>query len=86
MCYSTFAPTFLLKYQFRTNNDISKVIAPITVFHGNDDRTTSCKGSIKLLKINSSVHNKHIEIDGGTHHNIREFTVYKDKLKEILDR
>jgi len=86
LCYSRIAPTFLLKYQFSTHNDISKVLAPITVFHGNEDRTTSYKGSKKLLKLNSSVHNEHIEIEGGTHHNIREFIVYKDKLKEILGR
>jgi hypothetical protein len=42
--------------------------------------------SKKLLKLNSSVHNQYVEIDGGTHHNIREFTIYRDKLKEILGR
>ncbi|MEE9409007.1 MAG: hypothetical protein V3V28_13135 [Polaribacter sp.] len=75
-----------MKYQFRTDKDITKVTAPITVFHGNDDSTTSFKGSRKLLELNSSTKNKHIEIDGGTHHNIREFTIYKEKLKEILER
>ncbi len=81
-----FVPTFLLKYHFRTNNDIAKVTAPITVFHGNEDSTTSCKGSKKLLALNTSNKNKHVQIDGGTHHNIREFSIYKEKLKEILNR
>jgi pimeloyl-ACP methyl ester carboxylesterase len=85
-CYSKIAPTFLLKYHFRTDNDIIKVTAPITVFHGNNDSTTSYKGSKKLLELNSSTKNNHIEIDGGTHHNIREFPIYKEKLKEILER
>ena len=85
-CYSIIAPTFLLKYQFRTDNDIAKVTAPITVFHGNDDRTTSYKGSKKLLELNSSTKNMHVEIDGGTHHNLRAFSIYKEKLKEILER
>ncbi|ARV16872.1 alpha/beta hydrolase [Polaribacter sp. SA4-12] len=85
-CYSKIAPTFLLKYQFRTDNDITKVTAPITVFHGNNDSTTSYKGSKKLLELNSSTKNKYIKIDGGTHHNIRQFDIYKEKLKEILER
>lgn len=83
---SKMAPAFLLKYQFRTNNDISKVVAPITIFHGDKDLTTSYMDSKKLLKLNSSVHNQYVEIDGGTHHNIKEFTIYRDKLKEILGR
>ncbi|KGL58805.1 alpha/beta hydrolase-family protein [Polaribacter sp. Hel1_85] len=85
-CYSRIAPTFLLKYQFKTNNDIPKVTAPITVFHGSEDKTTSFIGSKKLLKLNTSTKNQHIEIDGGTHHNLREFAIYKEKLQEILER
>jgi alpha-beta hydrolase superfamily lysophospholipase len=81
-----FSPTFLLKYQFSTNNDIVKVTAPITVFHGNDDETTFYKDSKELLILNSSTKNKHVILDGGTHHNLREFPIYKEKLKEILNR
>ena len=76
----------MLKYQFRTDKDIAKVTAPITIFHGNKDKTTSFKGSKKLLELNTSIKNSHIEIDGGTHHNLSEFTIYKEKLKEILER
>jgi len=83
---SKMAPAFLLKYQFRTNKDISKVVAPITIFHGNNDLTTSYKDSKKLLRLNSSVYNQYVEIDDGTHHNIREAKIYQDKLKEILHR
>ncbi|MFK8060049.1 MAG: alpha/beta hydrolase [Polaribacter sp.] len=85
-CYSKIAPTFLLRYKFRTDHDISNVTSPITIFHGNEDKTTSFNGSKELLKLNTSTKNRHIEIDGGTHHNIREFDVYQQKLKEILER
>ncbi|QVY63996.1 alpha/beta hydrolase [Polaribacter sp. Q13] len=83
---SIFAPTFLLKYQFRSDKDISKVTCPITIFHGNKDSTTSYIQSRRLLELNASTQNKYIEIDGGTHHNLREFTIYKENLKEILER
>ena len=77
---------FLLKYKFRTDLDIPKVTSPITIFHGNHDKTTSFIESKNLLKLNISNKNVYLEIEGGTHHNIREFSVYKEKLKEILER
>ena len=79
-------PTFLLKYKFRSDKDIIKVIAPITIFHGNIDETTSFKESKKLLELILSPKNKFVEIAGGTHHNILEFAIYKETLKEILER
>ena len=85
-CYSKIAPTFLLRYKFRSDKDIISVTSPITIFHGNDDKITSFKQSKKLLKLNSTNQNKFVEIDGGTHHNIREFDIYKKELKEILGR
>jgi fermentation-respiration switch protein FrsA (DUF1100 family) len=84
--YSKFAPIFLLKYRFRTDLDIVKVTSPITVFHGNKDKTTSCQDSKRLLALNPSINNIFIEIDGGTHHNIRSSKLYKKKLQEILKR
>ncbi|WP_299666322.1 alpha/beta fold hydrolase [uncultured Polaribacter sp.] len=84
--YSILAPTFLLKYQFKTNRDIVKVTAPITVFHGNKDKITSFKDAKKLLALNRSRQNCFIEIENGTHHNSREHNLYKQKLKEILER
>ena len=81
-----YAPTFLLRYKFNTNEDIVSVTSPITVFHGNKDKTTSFAASKKLFKLNKSLKNKFIEIDEGTHHNIKEFVLYKDNLKEILTR
>ena len=84
--YSRFAPTFLLKYAFRTDKDIVKVKAPITLFHGNQDKITSFRESKDLLKLNTSIKNEYVEIDTGTHHNLRGFPVYKEKLKEILAR
>ena len=84
--YSKFAPIFLLKYKFRTDIDIVKVSSPITVFHGNKDKTTSFQDSKRLFELNPSVNNRFIEIDGGTHHNIRSTKLYLEKLQEILRR
>jgi len=84
--YGKYIPTFFLKYAFRTDQDISKVSAPISIFHGDSDKITSCEQS-KLFAVKSKgIKNQHIEIRGATHHNVKEFTVYKKKLKEILVR
>ncbi|WP_245893446.1 alpha/beta hydrolase [Polaribacter butkevichii] len=80
------SPTFLLKYKFKSDKDIAKVTSPITIFHGNKDKTTSFKQSKRLLEQNTSIRNKYVEIDGGTHHNLKEFAIYNSILKEILER
>ncbi|WP_254712382.1 alpha/beta hydrolase [Polaribacter sp. BM10] len=82
--YSKFIPLFLVKYKFRTDIDIIKVKSPIIIFHGNRDVTTSYKDSIALINLNISKQNSCFIIDGGTHHNIKEFDIYKHKMKEIL--
>jgi hypothetical protein len=80
------APTFLLKYQFNSNKDFPKITAPITLFHGDEDTTTSFAQSKELFELNASLKNEFVAIKKGTHHNIRTFSVYKEKLKEVLER
>ncbi|TXD47797.1 lysophospholipase [Polaribacter sp. IC073] len=84
--YSKLAPTFLLKYKFRTDLDIVKVTAPISIFHGTEDQTTSFKDAKDLLERSTSTKNNFIQIDGGTHHNIRDYVRYQQQLQEILAR
>jgi hypothetical protein len=84
--YAKYVPTFLLKYAFRTDQDISKVRVPITIFHGNKDAVTSCAQSKLLLTKNTAIKNQHIEIEGATHHNVNDFLTYQEQLEEILER
>lgn len=84
--HSKIIPTFIIKYQFNTNKDIINVICPITIFHGNKDVTTSHQQSKELINLQKSSKNQYILIDGGTHHNIKEYPIYKKKLQEILNR
>ena len=84
--YGKYIPTFLLKYAFRTDQDIVKVRAPISVFHGDKDEITSCAQSKRLVGKTEALKNQHFEIRGATHHNVKDFLAYKEKLKEILER
>lgn len=80
-----FAPYFLIKYKFRTDIYIQKVNSPIIIFHGNVDKTTSFKDSKELFALIDSRKKEFISIENGTHHNLKEFAIYKTKLKEILE-
>ena len=82
----SFAPVFLLKFKFNLDLDIPLVKVPITIFHGNQDKTTSFEGSKALSGLNASLANEFVSIPSGTHHNIRTFPQYKQKLTALLER
>lgn len=82
--YFTLSPSFLLKYGFKTNEKIGKVTSPITIFHGDADETTSFDESKKLFSLVESKDKKFVEIANGTHHNLKDFEIYQDTMKEIL--
>jgi hypothetical protein len=84
--YSKLVLTFLLKYKFRSGIDILRVNAPISIFHGTKDMSTSFEDSKKLFAINTAINNSFIAIEGATHHTIRDSKIYKEKLQEILSR
>jgi len=77
-------PKFLLNFKFKTNTFIPKIKAPITIFHGTDDKVTPYKGSQQLFKLISTSKKELILLKNGTHHNVREFTEYTSALKSIL--
>ncbi|MBL4605856.1 MAG: alpha/beta hydrolase [Flavobacteriaceae bacterium] len=82
--YFTLSPTFLVKYKFRTDIDIPKVTSAITFFHGDDDATTSFEQSKELFQLVKSQQKEFVPIPTGTHHNLKDFDLYKSILKEIL--
>ncbi len=45
------APSFVLKYQFRTNDFLPKCKMPVLIFHGKEDQVISHKNSLKLEKL-----------------------------------
>lgn len=81
--YSKLAPTFIIKYKFETNKDLPKVMSPITFFHGDADVVTSFEDSQDLFKLATS-QKDFIAIPKGTHHNLKDFAIYKKRLSEIL--
>ncbi len=82
--FSKLAPTFIIKYKFRTDFDIPKVKSPVTFFHGDADKTTSFEESNELFELVTSKQKEFVPISKGTHHNLKEFDIYKTKLTHIL--
>lgn len=82
--YSKLAPTFIIKYKFETNKDLPKVTCPVTFFHGNADVVTSFEDSKELFALGTSKKD-FVAIPNATHHNVKDFVLYKERLSEILN-
>ena len=78
-------PKFLLNFKFTSNEYISKIKSPITIFHGTEDKTTPMEGSKQLFKLISTSKKEFIPLKNGTHHNVRSFEKYTTTLKKILE-
>jgi esterase/lipase len=83
--YFPLTPSFLLKYNFRTNKDLPKIKSPLTIFHGTEDSTTSFEDSKKLFSLANSSDQEFVPIPNATHHDVEDFEIYKEKLKNILN-
>lgn len=74
----------LFRFKFKSYKIIENVKIPTTIFHGNNDALVSLKIAKKLYNYSNKTNTEFIEIDKGTHHNLGEFNIYKEKLKIIL--
>ena len=78
-------PKFLLNFKFKTNEFIFEIQTPITIFHGTDDIVTPPVGSKALFQLLTTTAKAYITITNGSHHNLRDFEVYQQKIQEILE-
>lgn len=78
------APTFVMNYTFDNEQLATKMKSPMTIFHGDEDRTTSFEESKLLFEKVASKQKQFVAIEGGTHHNLKDFELYKKKLASIL--
>jgi esterase/lipase len=76
-------PSFLLKYQFRTNKYIKKVKSPIAIFHGDKDELIYSKSSKKLIKL-CKPDDKLFILANQEHGNINDNKEFQYQLKGLL--
>ncbi len=78
-----FFPDFLKKFNFETNNFISVIKAPISIFHGDKDQLINFKNSVRLQKIIKPTDSLYI-LENQGHIGINENEDFNEKLKVVL--
>lgn len=83
--YPLLTQDFLLKYKFRTDSLIGMVKCPTTIFHGTEDRVIPIASSKKLFEKLQKNNTNYIEIEKGTHHNLKEFKEYINTISMLFN-
>ena len=74
----------MITYKIPTNEYLQNVNYPITIFHGTNDWVIPYRRASKLKNVLKPT-DEFITIEGGTHHNLATFDVYKRKLDSLLN-
>ncbi len=74
---------FLIRYDIRTDEYITKISCPIHIIHGDHDRLIPFNQSESLKKLSPERINLY-KIEGAGHNNLPEFARFFDLLYEIL--
>ncbi|MBK8609009.1 MAG: alpha/beta fold hydrolase [Chitinophagaceae bacterium] len=84
-CYAPIYPTQQMStYKIPTNEYLADVRYPITIFHGTDDGVIPYRNAARLKKIIKPT-DEFITIEKGTHHNLNDFDLFKQKLDSLLE-
>ncbi len=73
----------MIHYQLPTYEFISKVTAPISIFHGTNDELIALNNAFKL-KSKLKPLDEFIIIENGTHNNLNSFPIMHQKLDSLL--
>jgi uncharacterized protein len=74
----------MLHYHFSTYEWLPRVTAPITFFHGTDDRLIPYNQA-RLLDPYIKAQDEFITIQGGGHNDLSQFPLYRMKMDSVLD-
>ena len=77
-------PSFVIKYKLETYEYLENCKVPITIFHGDKDRTIRHNNSVMLSK-HLKENDNFITLYGEVHNGITENDVYRQRLAEILE-
>lgn len=80
--YVPIYPASLLRYNFPTNEYLTKVKSPVIIFHGTDDEVIPYKQSLQLKKKIPGI--ELITVPNGKHNNLYEFPAVTQKLDSLL--
>jgi pimeloyl-ACP methyl ester carboxylesterase len=75
----------MLHYHFPIYSHLPQVTAPVTIFHGTEDRTVPYSNAYRLNAL-LKVGDEFISIEGAGHNDLHEFPLFREKLDSVLDR
>jgi uncharacterized protein len=75
----------MLHYHFPVYSHLPQVTAPVTIFHGTEDRTIPYSNASRLKDL-LKPGDEFITIDGGGHNDLNDYPLFKEKLDSVLDR
>ncbi len=75
---------FSFKYRFANDENIKKVIAPITIFHGTDDLVVPYRNA-ERLKPHLKKNDQFITIEKGRHRGLSEFPIFQKTVDVLLE-
>jgi len=77
-------PHFIIKYKLPTFKYLKSVKAPVTIFHGNKDKTIPIKSSYKLKKFFKSTDSLFV-MPGSGHGGFHANEIYRTEIGKILN-
>ena len=84
-CYAPIYPTNKMStYKIPVNKFLGDVHYPITIFHGTDDGVIPYRNAARLKTVLKPT-DEFITIEKGTHHNLNNFDLFKQKLDSLLN-
>jgi pimeloyl-ACP methyl ester carboxylesterase len=72
-----------LHFKFPSNENLLKVTAPITIFHGTDDGVTPYRNAVQLKAVLKPV-DEFITIEKGSHKDLNNFLLMQQKMDSLL--
>ncbi|MGG9970342.1 alpha/beta hydrolase [Ferruginibacter sp. SUN002] len=86
--FGSYAPVYpttrMSKYKIPTYEYLQEVSEPITIFHGTNDGVIPYRNAAKLKAVLKPT-DEFITIEDGTHHNLNNFSLFKNKIDSLLD-
>jgi len=78
---------WLLRFKFRSDLYIPKVHCPIAIFHGTRDRIVPYSSGLKLYElIGDDPKHTMVTIPRGKHSNLGSYALFREKMKEFLEK
>ena len=84
-CYAPIYPTQLMStYKIPTNKFLLDVHCPVSIFHGTDDGVIPYRCAYRLKAVLKPT-DEFITIEKGTHQNLNDFPMFRQKLDSLLE-